>query len=180
MLISKNKCILVTGAAGHLGNVLVRELVARNVKVRAMVLPGEDLASLEGLDVEIFEGNILDKDRLFEACEGVDLVFHLASLVAITEDKIALMQRVNVEGTRNVIEAVRQAGVRRLVYTSSIHALQRPDPDVMIDESLQFDRTTLPVPAAHRQSNLAGAGSSKTRLGRCGGLPDRGDWTLRL
>ncbi len=139
MLISKNKCILVTGAGGHLGNVLVRELVARKEKVRAMVLPGEDLASLEGLDVEIFEGNILDKDRLLEACEGVDLVFHLASLVAITEDKIALMQRVNVEGTRNVIEAVRQAGVRRLVYTSSIHALQRPDPDVMIDESLQFD-----------------------------------------
>ena len=114
--------ILVTGAGGHLGNVLVRELVARNEKVRAMVLPGEDLTSLEGLDVEIFEGNILDKARLFEACEGVDLVFHLASVVAITEDKVDLMRQVNVEGTRNVIEAVRQAGVRRLVYTSSIHA----------------------------------------------------------
>ncbi len=131
--------ILVTGAGGHLGNVLVRELVARKEKVRAMILPGENLTSLEGLEVEIFEGNILDKARLLQACEGVDLVFHLASLVAITEDKIDLMRRVNVEGTQNVIDAARETGVRRLVYTSSIHALQRPEPDVTIDESLQFD-----------------------------------------
>ena len=131
--------ILVTGAAGHIGNVLVRELVERNEKVRAMVLPGEDLTPLEGLDVEIFEGNILDRARLLEACSGVDLVFHLASLVAITSEQVDLMRRVNIDGTRNVIEAVREAGVRRLVYTSSIHALERPDPDITIDESLKFD-----------------------------------------
>jgi len=131
--------ILVTGAAGHLGNALVRELVARHEKVRALVLPGENLTPLEDLDVEVFEGNILDFPRMLEACQGIELVFHLASLVAITEDKIDLMHKVNVEGTRNVIDASRQSGVRRLVYTSSIHALERPKSDVTIDEKLRFD-----------------------------------------
>ncbi|MBP6069122.1 MAG: SDR family oxidoreductase [Anaerolineaceae bacterium] len=131
--------ILVTGAAGHLGNVLVRELLVQGEQVRGLVLPGEDLTPLEGLDVEIFPGNILDLERMTEACREVDVVFHLASLVAITPDMLDLMRRVNVEGTRNVIEAVRRTGVRRLVYTSSIHALQRPPAGVMIDEHLAFD-----------------------------------------
>ncbi len=131
--------ILVTGAAGHLGNVLVRELLTQGEQVRTLVLPGEDLTPLEGLDVEIFPGNILDLERMVEACRGVDVVFHLASLVAITPDMLDLMRRVNVEGTRNVLEAVRRTGVRRLVYTSSIHALQRPPEGVLIDERLAFD-----------------------------------------
>ena len=131
--------ILVTGAAGHLGNVLVRELLVQGEQVRGLVLPGEDLTPLEGLDVEIFPGNILDLERMTEACREVDVVFHLASLVAITPDMLDLMRRVNVEGTRNVIEAVRRTVVRRLVYTSSIHALQRPTAGVMIDERLAFD-----------------------------------------
>ena len=70
--------ILVTGAAGHLGNVLVRELLAQGEQVRGLVLPGEDLTPLEGLDVEIFPGNILDLERMIEACHEVDVVFHLA------------------------------------------------------------------------------------------------------
>ncbi len=131
--------ILVTGAAGHLGNVLVRELLAEGQQVRALVLPGEDITPLEGLNVEIFEGNILDQERLIEACTGVEVVYHLASLVAITEDMQGLMRRVNVEGTKNVIAAVRQCGVKRLIYTSSIHALERPPDGVVIDERLPFD-----------------------------------------
>ncbi|MFZ3070195.1 MAG: SDR family oxidoreductase [Anaerolineaceae bacterium] len=131
--------ILVTGAAGHLGNVLVRELLANGEKVRALVLPGEDIQSLENLDVEVFEGNILDQEKITKACEGVEMVYHLASLVAITEEMFDLMQLVNIEGTRNVIQAARQTGVKRMVYTSSIHALERPKPGVVIDERLAFD-----------------------------------------
>ena len=54
---------LITGGAGHLGNVLTRELLERGEKVRVLVLPGEDVKSLEGLDVEIVEGNILEIGR---------------------------------------------------------------------------------------------------------------------
>jgi dihydroflavonol-4-reductase len=91
------------------------------------------------LNVEILPANILDLERLTEACTNVEVVYHLASLVAITKETFSLMQRVNVEGTHNVIEAVRRTGVRRLIYTSSIHAIQRPPEGVLIDERLAFD-----------------------------------------
>lgn len=131
--------ILVTGAAGHIGNVLVRELLGRGANVRALILPGEDVSSLEGLDVELVEGNILDLPSLAPAFAGIDQVYHLAGMISILPDSNGIVRRVNVEGTRNVLEAARRAGVRRLVYTSSIHALGRPPLGVTIDETMPFD-----------------------------------------
>jgi dihydroflavonol-4-reductase len=130
---------LVTGAAGHLGNVLVRELLARGEKVRVLILPGEDTQSLNGLPVESVDGNVLNVDSLRAAMRDVDVVFHLAALVSITEEKSHLLQAVNVDGTRNVIEAAKDAKVGKLVYTSSIHALERPPMGVSITEKLAFD-----------------------------------------
>jgi len=130
---------LITGAAGHIGNVLVRELLSRGEKVRALILPGEDTRSLDGLPVERVEGNVLDLDSLRAAMQDVDVVFHLASLVSITKDQEELVRKVNVDGTRNVIEAVKDARVRRLVYTSSIHALERPPIGTPVNEALKFD-----------------------------------------
>jgi len=131
--------ILVTGAAGHLGNVLVRALRERGEQVRVIVLPGEDCSALVGLEVEKLEGNILDLPFLEEAFKGVEIVYHMAGLVSIEKGKEALLQRVNVDGTRNVIQAALQAGIRRLVYTSSIHAIERPLEGVQITEDLKFD-----------------------------------------
>ena len=130
---------LITGGAGHLGNVLVRELLTRGEQVRVLILPGEDTQSLDGLAIERVEGNVLDRESLIRAMTGVETVFHLASLVSITEDKLHLLQAVNVDGTRNVIEAVKQTGVKQLIYTSSIHALERPPNGILIDEGLAFD-----------------------------------------
>jgi len=132
---------LVTGGAGHLGNVLVRELLSRGERVRVLILPGEDTQSLEGLPIERVEGNVLDTESLINAMRDVDVVFHLAGLVSITEDKSHLLQLVNVDGTRNVISAARQAAVKQLIYTSSIHALERPPMGVQINEKLNFDPT---------------------------------------
>jgi dihydroflavonol-4-reductase len=131
--------ILVTGAAGHIGNVLIRELTFLGKKVRGLVLPGEKIQSLEGLDVELIEGNILDKSALLRAMIGVDTVYHLASLVSITNDKLDLMQLVNVKGTQNVLEAAKESGVKKFIYTSSIHALERPEHGNVINETLKFD-----------------------------------------
>ena len=130
---------LVTGAAGHIGNVLARELVNRGQTVRALLMPGEDAAPLQDLSVELVEGDVLDFCSLQAAFEGVEVVYHLAGLISILPGKDPFVQTVNVLGTRNVIQAARLAGVRRLVYTSSIHALQRVPHGILIDENIPFD-----------------------------------------
>ena len=129
---------LVTGATGHIGNVLVRKLIERGKKVRALILPGEDTSSLEGVDAERVEGNVLNLDSLWKPLEGVTGLFHLAGIISIMPGPDPLVWRVNVEGTRNVVKAALQRGVKRLVYTSSIHAIQRVE-DGIIDEQLPYD-----------------------------------------
>jgi dihydroflavonol-4-reductase len=131
--------ILVTGATGHIGNVVVRELLVRGKRVRAMVMPGEDLEPLAGLDVQIVEANVLDPAALQKAFKGVGTVYHLAGMISIMPGEYEKMHKVNVEGTRNIIVACRQAHVRRLVYTSSIHALRRIPEGRIVDESVDFD-----------------------------------------
>ncbi len=130
--------VLVTGAAGHLGNVLVRELLDHGYEVRAMVLPNEDVAALVGLDIEIKLGNVLDPASLERVLKGIDFVFHMAGIVSIVPGEEDLVWSVNVEGTRNILKAIKNSNVKRLVYTSSIHALSRQYKGT-IDEEVPFD-----------------------------------------
>jgi len=130
--------ILVTGATGHIGNVLVRELRARGYPVRVLVLPGESLVPLEGIDLEVVEGDVLDADSLERAMQGVEGVFHLAGIISIMPGDDERVRRVNVDGTNNVLRAAMQAGVKRFLHTSSIHALKRLE-GVTMDETLPFD-----------------------------------------
>ncbi|MEW6094668.1 MAG: SDR family oxidoreductase [Chloroflexota bacterium] len=131
--------ILVTGATGHIGNVLVRKLLEQGEKVRALIWRGEDTSSIRDLELERVEGDVLDPESLRPALEGVDTVYHLAGLISIMPGRQPFVWKVNVEGTRNVLEAARRANVRRLVYTSSIHAIQRAPHGVEMDETLGFD-----------------------------------------
>jgi dihydroflavonol-4-reductase len=130
--------VIVTGATGHIGNVLVRELLARGVSVRVLVLPNDDTRPLNGLNVEAFSGDITDVASLKSAFTGVDIVYHLAGIVTIMPGMAAVLEKVNVGGLRNVIEACRDCNVRRLVYTSSIHAVAEPPQGTVIDESQPF------------------------------------------
>jgi dihydroflavonol-4-reductase len=132
--------ILVTGATGHIGNVLVRKLLGQGEDVRALVWRGEDTTPLKGLAVEQVEGDVLDPASLEPAMHGVDTVYHLAGIISIMPGRNPFVWRVNVEGTRNVLEAARRASVRRLIYTSSIHAIARAPLGVTMDESLGFDQ----------------------------------------
>jgi dihydroflavonol-4-reductase len=131
--------IIVTGATGHIGNVLVRKLLDRGERVRALILPGEALVPLEGLDVEIVEGDVLEPDSLQQAFQGGRVVYHLAGMISIMPGANEMVRRVNLEGTQNVLQAARLVGVRRLVYTSSIHALKRVPHGITIDEEIPFD-----------------------------------------
>jgi dihydroflavonol-4-reductase len=130
---------LVTGATGHIGNVLVRQLIASGKNVRAMLMPGEDPSPLNGLDVELIEANVLDYHSLLEAFKDIRVVYHLAGIISILPGNNHFVQAVNIIGTRNVIQAARSTGVERLVYTSSIHALSRVPAGIVIDETIPFD-----------------------------------------
>ncbi|MGA2975731.1 MAG: SDR family NAD(P)-dependent oxidoreductase [Spirochaetia bacterium] len=130
---------LVTGAAGHLGTNLVRELVRRGEKVRVFVLPDEDISSLNGIPLEVVKGNVVDKDSLRPALQGIDTVYHLAGIISIMPGRDDKMRQVNVVGTSNVARLARESHVRRMVYVSSIHAIARPPKGTPIDESIPFD-----------------------------------------
>ena len=129
---------LVTGATGHIGNVLVRTLLERGEKVRALILPGESVDSISDLEVEAAQGDVLNLDAVFESFRGVRGVFHLAGVISIMPGKNRFVRRVNVDGTKNILRAARETGVEKLVYTSSIHAIKRMESGV-IDENLPFD-----------------------------------------
>lgn len=131
--------VLVTGATGHLGNVLIEKLIDQGNRVRALIFPGEDTTSLNDFDIERVEGDILKPGDIREAVTGVRYVYHLASLISIGGVSEDLVRRVNVQGTRNVALACRESGVERMVYVSSIHALERPEEGCMIDERLSYD-----------------------------------------
>jgi dihydroflavonol-4-reductase len=130
---------LVTGATGHIGNVVIRELLLRGQKVRAFILRGEDITPLKDLDIEIIDGDILDPESVEKAMHGVRTVYHLAGMISIMPGQYDKMYRINVEGTRNIIAACRRRHVRKLVYTSSIHALRHIPEGNVIDECVGFD-----------------------------------------
>lgn len=132
--------ILVTGATGHIGNVLVRKLIEQGKKVRALTWRGEDTSSIQGVEIEKMEGDVLDPASLAPAFRGVDTVYHLAGVISIMPGRNPFVWQVNVEGTRNVLAEARRANVRRLVYTSSIHAIKRAPHGIEMDESLGFDQ----------------------------------------
>jgi dihydroflavonol-4-reductase len=129
---------LITGATGHIGNVLVRQLLERGQHTRALVRPGKIPVALAGLDVEIVPGDILDVSSLANAMQGVDVVYHLAAQISIASGPDPETERINLEGTRNMLALAKAAGVQRFVYASSIYALHIPETG-MVDESLPFD-----------------------------------------
>jgi len=131
--------VIVTGATGHIGNVLVRELLARGEVVRALALPDDDKRPLAGLAIETIHGDVTDPVSLKSAFTGAEFVFHLAGIVTIMPGMASVLERVNVGGMRNIIAACRASGILRLVYTSSIHAIAEPSHGTVIDKSQPFD-----------------------------------------
>ncbi len=115
--------VAVTGASGHVGANIVRELISQGYEVRALVHTSQK--ALEGLDVELSVGSVLDHESLLSAFTGVDYVIHTAGYISIRSDEWDRLYEVNVRGTRNVLNACLQRGVKRLIHISSIEALNR-------------------------------------------------------
>jgi NAD dependent epimerase/dehydratase len=118
---------LVTGAGGFIGSHLVERLVSEGARVRAFVHYNalgtggwlDEVGPLE--NVEVFPGDVTDRDSVRSACKEIDVVFHLAALIGIPYSYAAPVSyvRTNIEGTLNVLTAAQEMGVRRVVHTST-------------------------------------------------------------
>ena len=134
---------LITGAAGHLGNTIVRMLVERGEAVRGLVLPDEKDEVYLPKGMEICHGNVLDAASLsnfFRNSAGdAHIVIHCAGIVSIASGRDHRVYDVNVRGTQNVLDRCLRAGVKKLVYVSSVHAIPEPEDGGVIREIADFD-----------------------------------------
>lgn len=125
--------VVVTGASGHIGANIVRELLIQGYRVRALVHSSK--RALENLDLELVEGDINSVNSLTRAFAGADFVIHAAGFVSIQENEWDELYRVNVVATENVVKACKACKVKRLVHFSSIEAFDRSDMSLPVDEA---------------------------------------------
>jgi dihydroflavonol-4-reductase len=118
-----SRIALVTGANGFVGCQVVRALIARGDHVRALARKGSDQRALAGLDCEIVQGDLRDREAIDQAVRGCHEVYHVAADYRLWVVDEAPMYAANVGGTKNIIEAARVAGVGRIVHTSTVGAL---------------------------------------------------------
>jgi nucleoside-diphosphate-sugar epimerase len=110
--------ILVTGGTGAMGSVLVRMLSQQKIKVRVLCMPGDPFAGrVKDIAADIRYADIANKMDIRNVCEGVKTVYHLAAIIISKDEKA--FEKINVEGTRNIIEEAVRAGVGHFIYVSS-------------------------------------------------------------
>ena len=112
--------VLVTGATGFTGSRLCRRLVGKSYDVRGLALPGLDTKELKEMGVWVFVGDLRKKETLLPAVEGVDVVYHIAAVYREEGIPKKTFWDVNVDGTRNLLEVAREAGVKRFVHCSTV------------------------------------------------------------
>ncbi|MGC9529317.1 MAG: hopanoid-associated sugar epimerase [Candidatus Bipolaricaulaceae bacterium] len=141
---------LVTGASGFIGSAVVRALAARGYVVRALIRSPSRAKQVTGRGVELAVGDISDPGSVREAMSGCQLCFHVAALYSFWVADPARVYVVNVDGTRNVLEAACQAGVDSVVHTSSVATVGTAPSGRPADESV-----TCSPPALHGHYKLS-------------------------
>ena len=141
---------LVTGATGLVGANVVEALNHAGWRVRILRRPTSRMDALSDLAYEEAIGDILDAPSLVDAMQGIDVVFHVAGAADYWRKGVDHLYRVNVDGTRTVVQAALKAGVGRLVHTSSVSAVgPAPDPDHPVDERHEYTLPPHVFPYAH-------------------------------
>lgn len=118
---------VVTGGTGFVGATVVRQLVAAGHRIRALARPGSDRRLIAGLPIEVAEGDLTDAGSVRRLLKGCGWLFHVAAFYRLWARDRRLFYDINVEGTRRVLQAAAEAGVRRVVYTSTVGALGIPE-----------------------------------------------------
>ena len=141
---------LVTGGTGFVGANLVAALNDRGVEALVLHRESSSKRALEGLVYESVIGNILDEpEALARSMEGCDWVFHVAAVADYWRQGREWLYKVNVEGTRRVLQAAKLAGVRRLVFTSSLAAMGMPQEGELLTEEDEFNLRPEQFPYGH-------------------------------
>ncbi|MEX2188022.1 MAG: NAD-dependent epimerase/dehydratase family protein [Pirellulales bacterium] len=154
MQVMSHDLTLVTGATGLVGNNVVRRLLADGGGIRALVRSGQASREFAGLDVEVFAGDVTDPDSVRRACEGVAAVVHAAGFVQLGRTRLDVHRAINVEGTRNVAAAARQAGAK-MVHVSSCDALGVRSRNEPADEETEPNgRLRVPYAITKREAEL--------------------------
>ena len=125
--------VALTGAAGHLGAAILQELNKRNIPVKVLIRDNDTRACTD-LCVEIIKGDMLYPDVLNKLMQDCDTVIHCAALISVNGDPKGLVHKTNVEGTQLVIDNALQAGIKRFIHISSIHAYQQQPSLKILDE----------------------------------------------
>ncbi len=145
----------ITGATGHVGASLVRLLLEKGRSVRILVR--NDIRAVEGLEAEKIQGDVLDYDSLLKLFKGAKTVFHLAAKISIVGSEGGMVEKINIEGTNNVIRACLKCGVKRLVHFSSIHAYRAKRAGEVVDEkaALALSKSDFPYERSKATAQLA-------------------------
>jgi dihydroflavonol-4-reductase len=115
--------IFVTGADGLLGSNLVRELLKRNYSITVLSQKGRHVSTLDGLPLDKVEGDLLDKESLRKGMLGCDFVIHVAASTAVWPTRSKLTRKINIEGTRNVMELSKELKIKRIIYVGTASTL---------------------------------------------------------
>ena len=126
---------LVTGATGFVGSAVLRALLEAGHECQVLARPDGDRRNLDGLQIEIFDGDLNDPASLAAAARGCESLFHVAADYRLWVPDPAPMLATNVAGTKNILRAAADAGVSRMVYTSSVAALGATPDDAPTDET---------------------------------------------
>ncbi len=129
--------ILVTGATGFLGSAVARQVLAAGHSLRLLVRRTSDRRNLAGLDAELVEGDLRDPSSLAAAVKGCDGLFHVAADYRLWVRHPRALYETNVDGSRNLMLAAVDAGVGRIVYTSSVVALGLHADGIPADEDTE-------------------------------------------
>jgi len=114
--------ILVTGADGLLGSNLVRELLKRGHKLKVLVQANRQTVTLNGLDLEKVEGDLLQYQSLEKAAQGVEAIFHVAANTSIWPSRDEMVNKVNIEGTQNIIKLAKTLDLKKLIYVGTANS----------------------------------------------------------
>lgn len=133
------KKYIITGATGHIGNVLARKLVKQGKNITALILPNEDLAPIKDLNIKIVYGDVTDRDFILKFIKSDSIVIHLAGIIDIGASQNELIEKVNIHGTKNIVDSCIKNKAKKLIYLSTVHIIDPKKKGDSLTERTEFN-----------------------------------------